>query len=191
MGLLYIMPKSEKEANQISTKNNTCIINSYSLPYIFWIYFLIGLIVITAMSMPALPILKKLFIATAAIDRLMGYLTAGVLFAIPFSGLCFLFYKKSILLDPKEKTTTLTNSLFGLKIRSRKYDFLTFEVRHFLTSPNMAKIKKETNTRSFENRGHYILVGYLKNNKEVMIDRHTNKADLVGLKSLIEEKLNI
>lgn len=189
MGLLYIMPKSEKEANQISSKNGICRISSYSLPFIFWIYFAIGFVVISAMSLPAIPILKKLLLATNVIDQLMGLLTALTLTLLPISGLCFLFYRKSISIKIGENTLFLEHYLFGVKVSKRELLLKELEVKHFLSSPNMAKINNSQDSRAFENRGHFLLLARLQNGKEVTLDRHTNKADLIGLEKLILSKI--
>ena len=139
MGLLYIMPKSEKEANQISSKNGIYKISSYSLPFIFWIYFTIGLVVISAMTLPTIPILKKLLLATNTIDQLMGIVTASTLASLPISGLCFLFYRKSISIKIGKNIIFMEHYLFGIKVSKKELLIKELKVEHFLSSPNVAK----------------------------------------------------
>ena len=189
MGLLYIMPKSEKEANQISIKKNNYTITSYSLPYIFWIYFLIGMIVISAMSLPAIPIIKKLLLSSNYLDQVMGGITAATLISLPLTGLCFLFYKKAISIKNGSNIIYLKHRFFGFSLIQKTYSITKLDVEHFLSSPNVAKINKNEKTKSFENRGHFLLSATLENGKKVTLDRHTNKADLVGLENLILSKI--
>jgi hypothetical protein len=59
-----------------------------------------------------------------------------------------------------------------------------FSVDHFMDSPNMAKIYNKTELKQFENRGYFELHAK-SNGKNLLIDRHSRKADLVKIKDLL------
>ena len=86
MGLLYIMPKSEKEVTHVKEVDGKTTIETYGLPYIFWVYFAILIIVLLAMTLPAIPILKKLLESSDIIDKSMGIITIITLIGLPLSG---------------------------------------------------------------------------------------------------------
>ena len=61
MGLLYIMPKSEKESTQVFQEKDNLKLVSYPLPLIFWGYFLILSIIILSMAITVSTFISKLF----------------------------------------------------------------------------------------------------------------------------------
>ena len=63
----------------------------------------------------------------------------------------------------------------------------TLEVVHHMDSPNMARIQNDPSMKTHENRGYFELYVTDNKNKRRYLDRHSRKADLVKLKSLLEK----
>tara|TARA_B100000927_G_C16273316_1_gene392433 strand:+ start:90 stop:671 length:582 start_codon:yes stop_codon:yes gene_type:complete len=185
------MPKSEKEVTHVKRDGPETILESYGLPYIFWLYFIILLIVLGAMTLPAFPILEKLIISTDIIDKVMGWMTIFTLIGLPVFGLLVLFYQKKIIISKNTNKLIIKNNILGITFSTRTIQVKSLSVNHYLSSPNMAKINRETKTRPFENRGHFVLKVETTNEESVVIDRHTNKADLEGLRKIIELRSGI
>ncbi len=191
MGLIYIMPKSDKEVTHVKQNGAETILESYGLPYIFWLYFIILLIVLGAMSLPAFPILEKLIISTDIIDKVMAWMTILSLIGLPAFGLLVLFYQKKIIISKNTNKLIIKNNIFGITYSKKIIQIKGLSVNHYLSSPNMAKINSETKTKPFENRGHFVLKVETPNKESIIIDRHTNKADLEGLRKIIESRSGI
>ena len=189
MGLLYIMPKNKKEITQVEYKTQTTKIKTYPLPSVFWLYFLIVCIITFTMLQVSLPLISKLLNSEDTIDTIIAMLTILALAIIPLAGLIFLFYKKEIIIFRSKESIQIKSCVFSVPFHSKKIDIKALEIKHFLSSPNMAKIQDSPSTKAFENRGHFLLEAIDKKGNKYLIDRHTNKADLVGLKNLIEECL--
>ncbi len=59
MGLMYVFPVSEEEADFVIKKDDMLILKTYGLPYIFWIYALCSVTVVFFMFLAIKePILK-------------------------------------------------------------------------------------------------------------------------------------
>ena len=189
MGLLYIMPKNKKEITQVEVLNDVTRIKSYPLPYIFWFYFLIVCLITFVMIQVSYPLFHKLLQSNDKIDLIIGVITIVTLLAVPIGCLLFLFFQKEITVYRSKKLIQINNRVCFIPIGSKNLEVANLEVKHFLSSPNMAKIQSYDSKKAFQNRGHYILELTDKSGQQHLIDRHTNKADLVGLKNLIEESL--
>ena len=98
-------------------------------------------------------------------------------------------YKKSFQIKKGSNTLIIKHHFFGIKFTNKIQNIQQINVEHFLSSPNMAKINTNDKTKSFENRGHFILYAILDDNSQVKLDRHTNKVDLIGLMNLINTQL--
>ena len=191
MGLLYIMPKSEKEVTHVKEYGDRTILETYGLPYIFWVYFILLIIVLAAMTLPAIPILKKLLVSSDLIDKSMGVTTIVTLIGLPLSGLILLLYQKQILVAKDSDFIKIKNKIFNMTYSTKVLQVKKLTVNHYLSSPNMAKINNESKTKAFENRGHFVLQAETVSGEVVNLDRHTNKTDLEGLKKIIEKKSKI
>ena len=191
MGLLYIMPKSEKEVTHVKEFGGKTTIETYGLPYIFWVYFAILIIVLLAMTLPAIPILKKLLESNNLIDKSMGIITMLTLIGLPLSGLLLLFYQKQISMSENSDLIEIKNKILYITYSSKTFQVKKLSVSHYLTSPNMAKINNEFKTRAFENRGHFVLQAETLSGDLINLDRHTNRSDLEGLKKIIEKRSKI
>jgi len=183
------MPKNKKEITQVEVINDVTRIKSYPLPYIFWFYFLIVCLITFVMIQVSYPLFHKLFQSNDKIDLIIGVSTIATLLAVPIGCLLFLFYQKEITVFRNKNLIRVNNRILFIPIRSKDYSVASLEVKHFLSSPNMAKIQSYESKKAFQNRGHYILELIDKEGQQHLVDRHTNKADLVGLKKLIEESL--
>jgi hypothetical protein len=186
MGLLYILPVSEKEKDRISGDGNSITLKSYGLPSIFWLYllgifFIIGLMWF-AIYNPVITLVKT----GDPLNIFLSYLVLGTLIITPLTLLFFLLYEKRI--SKKGKDLTLGHYFLGLKLKSKTLHLKerdSFSVNHFLTSPNLARLKKDPSMRAFENQGYWELFAELNNGKIIAIDRNNRKADLIKISQLL------
>ena len=194
MGLLYIMPASIEEIDHVKIiedekKNKKIILSSYGLPLMFWGYFLVLITLELAMYFSVQTIAVKLMNSDEFFDKLIAWGCLLTMASIPLFCLCMLFFQKKI---TREETKIIISwNIFGVQLRRKVIDYheATDELRvsHLLESANMAKIKKDPKTRAFENQGHYILT-LNKDGKEIFLDRHTRKQDLLKLSALITNR---
>ena len=189
MGLLYIMPASREEFDhvKVNDKEKKISLFSYGLPYIFWGYFLVLIVIEFSMFISIKGILTKLIESDNQIDLLIAFTSIFVMAIIPLFFLCMLFFQKNIIRLPNQ--IQIIWKVFGINVKKSNYEFIPERddliVTHLLESPNMAKINKNPNTRAFENQGHYILTLW-SNKKPIFLDRHTRKQDLTKLAELIK-----
>jgi len=186
MGLLYILPVSEKEKDRISGDRNSITLKSYGLPSIFWLYLLGIFFIIGLMGFAILDPILTLVKTGDPLNIFLSYLVLATLIATPTLLLFFLLYEKRIF--KKDKTLTLGHYFLGLKLKAKTYHLDqkdSFTTNHFLTSPNMARIKKDISMRAFENQGYWELYAKLKNGKTIRIDRNNRKADLVKISKML------
>jgi hypothetical protein len=61
-----------------------------------------------------------------------------------------------------------------------------FEVSAFLSSPNVARSRGDEESAGFQNKGYFILWLRTQDGKRINIDRHSRKADLMKLESLLK-----
>ena len=188
MGLLYIMPKSEKESTQVFQEKDELRLVSYPLPLIFWGYFFILSIIILSMAITVSTFISKLLGSEDIINKLLGIITLITLLGIPLIALCFLFYKKEFTVSKANKVLRIKHSVFWITIKRENIPNPDLHVSHYLSSPNMAALKNDSDKKPFQNRGHFVL-STKHQGKTKVIDRHTNKADLNGLKTLIQNYL--
>ena len=135
------------------------------------------------------PLFQKLFQSKSMVDLVIAIFTITALTAIPLTCLLLLFFQKEIIVYRNENLIEINKRFLFFTIKSKKLRIKGLEVKHFLSSPNMAKIQSTQSTKAFQNRGHYLLELTDEKGQLHLIDRHTNKADLVGLKNLIEQEL--
>ena len=133
-------------------------------------------------------LISKLLGSEDIVNQLLGIITLISLLGIPLVALCFLFYKKEFIVSNKDKILHINHSIFRIIIKRERIPNPDLYVSHYLSSPNMAAINNDSDKKAFRNRGHFILAAKYKSKIKV-IDRHTNKADLNGLKKLIQDYL--
>jgi hypothetical protein len=187
MGLLYVFPVGEDETEFVIRENDTLILKSYGLPYIFWIYAACIIAVIFFMLLAIKEPVLKLVQLGDETDALLGYSLLSFIAILPLSVLSFFFYEKRI--TRKGKELGLVHRLFGITVLSETFslqegDELT--VAPFLSSPNMARIQGAPDSVGFQNKGYFVLWLKSKEGRNIQIDRHSRKVDLEKLKALLE-----
>jgi hypothetical protein len=95
--------------------------------------------------------------------------------------------------DLSHQTFKLIHGTFFLPLLSRSYPVKTithFSVEHFLDSPNLAKLRGESENRAFENRGYYVLKMH-RSKDSIMIDRHSQRNELEKIKTILDKFLDL
>ncbi len=183
---MFIMPKDEKEVDRISVNDNEITIKSYGLPMIFWGYLAAVLTVIFAMVLAIKGPIVKLYQTNDPINMALAIAVILTIAAIVIFLLGFFFYEKFI--SKKEKEIRVTHRIFWIPIISKKYSLISkdaLEIKHYLDSPNVAKISNDQSLKGFENRGYFQLFATLTDKSEVLIDRSSQKRDLVRTSELL------
>ena len=186
MGLMYVFPVSEEETDFVLKKEDTLILKTYGLPYIFWIYALCSVLVVFFMFLAIKEPILKLISLGDETDATLGYSLLAFVGLLPVFIFGFFFYEKRI--TKKGQELGLEHRVFGLKIFSEKFllekgDQL--EIDNFVDSPNVARMKNTPDTVGFQNRGYFTLHLRSAEGKRILIDRHNRKIDLEKLKELI------
>jgi hypothetical protein len=186
MGLLYVFPISEDEIDFAVKKDDTLILKTYGLPYIFWLYALCSITVVFFMFLAIKAPILKLVALSEDSDASLGYALLGFVGLIPVFILAFFFYEKRI--TKKKNELGIEHRVFGIKVFSEKFllekdDHLT--VTNFVDSPNIARMKNTPETAGFQNRGYFTLHLDPGNGKRILIDRHNRKADLEKLREML------
>ncbi len=187
MGLLYVFPVSMEETDFVVTKDDTLTLKTYGLPYIFWIYALCVIAVIIFMFLAIKDPILKLISLGDDTDATLGHSLLAFIGLLPLSILGFFFYEKRI--TRQGSKLGLIHKIFGITVFSETYDLDRADilsVDSFLTSPNVARMNGKDDNLGFQNKGYFVL--WLTNTagKRIALDRHSRKADLEKLKSLIE-----
>lgn len=187
MGLLYVFPVGEDEADFVSKSENALVLKTYGLPYIFWFYALCSIAVVFFMFLAIKEPVLKLIQLGDETDATLGYSLLTFIGLIPLFVLAFFFYEKRIVKRGPE--IKLIHKVFWITVFSEKFildetDALTVE--SFLSSPNVARMKNDEGTVGFQNKGYFILWLKSKDGKRIQIDRHSRKADLDKMKALLE-----
>lgn len=193
MGLMYIFPVDieDRERTELiidpQTQKETIILKTYGLPMVFWSYLAAALIVIATMWLASKAAITKLLSYDDRTLVALGYLVHYTLILTPLVLLSFFFYEKH--LKKTGNDITLIYKIFFIKFFSKKIVLDSNEalsVDHFMDSPNIAKIHNKEELRGFENKGYFEL--YAKSaGKNVFIDRHTRKADLIKIRNLLSK----
>ncbi len=192
MGLMYIFPVSENEIDRAEIiqspkdeSKKTIILKTYGLPMVFWGYLSASFAVLGAMWLASRASLKKLFLYEDPTLWALAYLVKYSLILTPIILLGFFFFEKELRKSGTE--LKLVYKVFFIPFYSKKIILDSsdaFSVDHFMDSPNMAKIYNKTELKQFENRGYFELHAK-SNGKNLLIDRHSRKADLVKIKDLL------
>lgn len=189
MGLMYIFPATEEEIDRIEKNGDGSItLKSYGLPLVFWGYLAAMLAVIFIMFIAIKDPITKVLNGSDAINKMIAAAVLGLLIGLPVVLLCFYFYEKRI--NKKQNELKLQHYLFGIKIKTKKYDLKSvesFEISHLLDSPNVARKKGDTSMRGFQNKGYFELHIIDKNGQRILIDRNSRKIDLEKIKNLLSE----
>jgi hypothetical protein len=155
---------------------------------IFWGYLAAILIVIATMWLASRSaVLKLISYHEDPLLPALGYLVQYTLILAPIIFLAFFFYEKR--LKKSGNTLTLIYKIFFIPIFSKKITLDqgdSLSVNHFMDSPNVAKIHNKAELRGFENKGYFELHAK-SNGKNILIDRHSRKADLLKIKDLLSK----
>jgi hypothetical protein len=187
MGLLYVFPVSEDETDFVIKEDNSLILKSYGLPYIFWIYAICIVAVIFFMFLAVKePVLKLASLGDKS-DATLGHTLLSFIGLLPVIIFSFFFYEKRII--RKKHQISLIHRIFNVRVFSETFeveDTASLTIEPFLSSPNVARMKSDETSVGFQNKGYFILWLKTKSNIRIQLDRHSRKADLEKLKALIE-----
>lgn len=191
MGLLYPFPATPEETDFVSIKNLTSgnkevALRTYGLPYIFWGYAAASLSIVFFLWLAVQDSLTKLYSMGDPIDQLLVRSLQAFIVFLPVSSLAFFFYEKKIARNGSQ--LKIIQKLFWIPYFVRTYSLRKedpFEILHYIDAPNMARIKSGPESVGFQNKGYFTLWAHLENGKKVMLDRHSRRIDLVGIKTLL------
>ncbi|MBY0414265.1 MAG: hypothetical protein K2Q18_08870 [Bdellovibrionales bacterium] len=195
MGLMYIFPVSEdaSEGDRAEVQDETLTLRTYGLPMIFWGYLGAALSVLLIMWLASRAVVLKLLSYTEDPTLLfLGHLVQWTLIFAPIVLFGFFFYEKVI--SKKGATLVVSHRIFFITFWKKTYTLSSKDsiiVNHFMDSPNMAKIRNRQGLgnveamKHFENKGYFELSIKTDKDKQVSIDRHSRKADLVKLRELL------
>jgi len=187
MGLLYVFPVSLEEKDFAAVKDQSMTLKTYGLPYLFWGYATAVIAVIFFMFLAVKAPVLKLVALGDETDTWLGYSFLSVIGSLPIFIFSFFFYEKRIV--KKEKLLTLEHRVYGIKFYSESFvpaDADAMTIAPYLSSPNLARIKASEESAGFQNKGYFTLKLKTADGREVLIDRHSRKADLAKLERLIE-----
>jgi hypothetical protein len=186
MGLMFMFPVSEEEKDRITINEKGITLKSYGLPLVFWGYLSAILVVIFAMGLAVKGPMMKLYNTDDTINKVLVLAALATIILVPLVTVIFYFYEKFI--TKKEGTLTITHRVFWLPVLKRTYQLESedsFEILHFMDSPNVAKLQQDPNLRGFENKGYFQLFSKLANGKMLLVDRSSRKADLNKMMKLL------
>ncbi len=189
MGLMYLFPTEENESERIiiDRQAKKVTLKNYGLPWIFWGYLGASLVVILSMHLAIKNPIEKLIATNDPINVFLGQMVSWTLILTPAVLLGFFFYEKII--EKTQDEIKLTYKIFFIPFLQRKIKLATpFElsVNHFMDSPNVAKMQNHPDLKGFENRGYFELYAKNKNGENILIDRHSRKADLEKIKQILQ-----
>ena len=78
--------------------------------------------------------------------------------------------------------------IFWMPIIKKDYTLksnMDFSIKHYLDSPNVAKLRGENSLKGFENRGYFQLFFTDSRGQEILLDRSNQKRSLVQMKELL------
>ena len=191
MGLLYPFPASAEETDFISIETaqsgaKKIGLRTYGLPYIFWGYAAASLSIVFFLWLAVQDSLTKLYSMGDPVDQMLVRSLQAFLILLPICSLAFFFYEKK--LSRCGDQLKIVQKLFWIPYSVRTYSLRKvepFEVMHYIDAPNMARIKSGPESVGFQNKGYFTLWAHLGNGKKIMLDRHSRKADLVGIQALL------
>jgi hypothetical protein len=195
MGLMYIFPVTDQnEDDRVLVENSRITLKTYGLPMVFWGYLAAALSVICIMWLSSRAVIAKMFTYEDPSLLLIAHVVQWSLYLSPIFLLGFFFYEK--ILTKKGHELTIIHRIFFIPVMKKTYHLNAgdaLSVKHFMDSPNMAKLRNQQGLgdpealRHFENRGYFELKVTTDKNAEVSIDRHSRKADLLKLKDLLSK----
>ncbi len=183
------MPVDESEKDRLSTPaTGGIVLKSYGLPMVFWGYLAAILVVLLAMGVAIKDPLVKLYQGEDALNSALALLVAATMALIPTVLLFAYFYEKWV--SKQGTKLSVIYRFFFIPVFKKTYELETaasFSVGHFMDSPNMARLSGQEDMRGFMNKGYFELFFKTKSGREVLLDRHSRKADLEKIKTLLSK----
>lgn len=195
MGLMYIFPVTDdaSEGDRASVRDSKLILKTYGLPMIFWGYLAAAMSVLLIMWLASRAVIAKILTyQDDAVLLFLGHLVQWTLVLTPIVLLGFFFYEK--VLEKKGQALSITHKIFFIPLWKKTYELTSKDsimVKHFMDSPNMAKLRASQGLggaeamKHFENKGYFELSIQTPKKPSISIDRHSRKADLVKMKELL------
>jgi len=191
MGLLYALPVSKEETDFVLVEPNKMTLKSYGLPYIFWGYAIAIFIMIAFMFLAIKAPIFKLISLGDETDTMLAYSLLGFIGLLPVVLFAFFFFEKRIILNKEQ--IFIEYRIYGIKAFSESFtpkDKNSLEVKAFLDSPNVARIRGGEESVGFQNKGYFILWLTTDKDQRIQLDRSSRKADLIKLQELMTEFRN-
>jgi len=186
MGLMYIFPNDINDTEHVILKDGTVTLRTYGLPPLFWGYGAAILTMIIILTLSIWGPLEKLLSYNDQVNNLIGYSLISFLIALPVTLISFFFYEKNITKNHNE--LTITHKLFFMKISQKNYQLLEnipFEIKHYLDTPNMARMHDLKELKGFANKGYFVLMANIKGQVQFQIDRSSRKIDLEKMAKIL------
>ncbi len=194
MGLLYQFPNSKNETDYVEYQSSpaSIIIKSYGLPYIFWFYAIGILATLFLLALTIWPSITTLYQYDDVSAKIIALATFALLILSPFALLLPFFFQK--ILKAKSKKLEIKATILGIKVYHKTFENVTADkliVRHFLSSPNYARLHQNEHNQDFQNRGYFELTLELPGSlRPFVLDRSSRKQDLIDLQSLLSDSLS-
>lgn len=190
MGFLYQLP-TDKSEDFVTFTPQEVVVESYGLPRLFLLYIaLIQVFLFAAFFLLINSFFLKMLHTQQPLDKLIAWaaLLLPVLCSLTLLGAWV--YRKRYLLSSEH--IEICHVFLGFPL-IRKRHFISwnqwsFEINHFMESPNMARIQRSSPS-AYENRGYFEL--YLQNitapEDKIYLDRHSLKNLLQKTQKLFQE----
>lgn len=192
MGLLYMFPTDKNDLDHVieNQDQSKITLRSYGLPPIFWFYALASLSVLFLLYLAVSAPLDKIGTLGSEIDYALMIIVKITFIFLPIITLAYFFYEKNLIASNGK--LEIVQKIFFMKFRSQAYDLSKSPkvyIRHFIDSPNIAKIKDEASYKAFQNKGYFELCIEDQKGREITIDRGQRKSDLKKISAILEEYL--
>ena len=188
MGLLYPFPVEQDEVDHVVVKDHWLMLKSYGLPYLFWGYLLAGLAALFTMAMAIADPLKQMLQSQDGLNVWLASLSALAMVgtALGFSAPFFIEFRLC------KRREHLVKALYfmGIVLFRRQFKLASPEalsVVPFRGSPNVARLENRPQSSLQQNRGYFELYLRTAQGEQVLLDRHSRKADLEKLRTLLEK----
>lgn len=186
---MYVMPVDESEVDRLEKRSDgSVVLKSYGLPMVFWGYLAAILVVLLAMTVAIKDPLIKLYSGEDALNSALAVIVAATMILIPLTLLLAYFFEKWI--TKKGCELTLSYRFFFITFYKRRYELASADalsLDHFMDSPNMARLKGGHEMKGFMNKGYFELFFKTTEGKQILLDRHSRKADLEKIKKLLSK----
>lgn len=186
MGLLYPFPVHTDEKDFVHVDETSVTLKTYGLPYIFWGYAVASLSVLFFLWLAVRAPLAKLLELGDSTDAVLIYGLQALIALTPVVVLGFFFFEKRLI--ARGDTLVVQRRLFGLPVRTQTLTLARpgYQIQHHLDAPNVARLKGGDEALGFQNKGYFILWAMTETEKAVAVDRHSRRADLQALVTLLE-----